>query len=395
MQRSVKPSQAGSTPARRTKIMDTQEKLHLITRNIEEVISEKDLEFFLSKNVKLKHYIGFEISGKIHLGTGLMAMQKVKDLADAGVECTIFLADWHTWINEKLGGAPLDVIKKVAVGYFQEGLSIAYKCLGGNPKDLHFVLGTDLYHNNDAYWQTVIDVSKHITLSRALRSITILGRQEGGDVPFAQLIYPSMQVADIFIQQVHIAHAGLDQRKAHVIARDVAEKVTVSPLKIGDTTVKPIALHHHLLLGLQKPSIWPIPEDGSNQELFESMKMSKSKPDSAIFIHDSKDEIRRKVNKAFCSEKEVVYNPILDWTKSLIFSRESEVTIKREEKYGGNVRFLSYEELEGEYQKGNLFPADLKNFVAEYLITILKPVRDHFVSGDPKEMLDELERLQK
>lgn len=374
--------------------MGIQEKIHLITRNTEEVISQKDLEFFLSKNVKLKHYIGFEISGKIHLGTGLMAMQKVKDLVDAGVECTIFLADWHTWINEKLGGASLDVIKKVAVGYFTEGLSAAYKCLGGNPKDLHFVLGTDLYHNNDAYWQTVIDVSKHVTLSRALRSITILGRQEGGDVPFAQLIYPSMQVADIFIQQVHIAHAGLDQRKAHVIARDVADKIMSSPLKIDDTTVKPIALHHHLLLGLQKPSVWPIPEEGSNQELFESMKMSKSKPDSAIFIHDSEDEIRRKVNKAFCPEKEVSYNPVLDWVKHLIFSRELEILIKREVKYGGDIRFGSYEELETAYKSGLLFPADLKNFVAEYLIGLLKPAREHFNSGSPSNMLKELEGLQ-
>lgn len=382
--------------------MDNQKRIDLILRNTEEIISQKDLEFFLSKNVKLKHYIGFEISGKIHLGTGLMAMQKVRDLVDAGVECHIFLADWHTWINEKLGGASLDVIQKVAVGYFKEGLSAAYKCIGGNPKDLHFVLGTDLYHNNDKYWETVIDVSKHITLSRALRSITILGRQEGSDVPFAQLIYAPMQVADVFIQQIHIAHSGLDQRKAHVIARDVADKLTVSPLKIGDTIVKPIALHHHLLLGLQKPLVWPfgfaqgepIPENGANQELFESMKMSKSKPDSAIFIHDSEDEIRRKVNKAFCPEKETEYNPILDWTRHLIFSRESEVTIKREAKYGGDIHFGSYEELEAAYKSGSLFPADLKNFVADYLILLLEPAREHFNSGSASNMLKELEELQ-
>lgn len=383
--------------------MDISEKLKRITRNTEEVISERDLEFFLSRNLPLHHYIGFEISGKIHLGTGLMSMQKVKDFVDAGISCSIFLADWHTWINEKLGGAPLETIKRVAVRYFQEGLGAAYQCIGGDSKDLRFVLGSDLYNKNTKYWETVLDISKHVTLSRMQRSITILGRKEGGDVPFAHLVYPAMQVADIFAQQIHLAHAGLDQRKAHVIARDVALKLKSSQLKLGEDIVKPIAIHHHLILGLQKPPQWsirqaqdePMPEGESRQEFWESMKMSKSKPDSAIFIHDSEEEIWRKVRKAFCPEKEVHYNPILDWVKHLIFPRESEVFIKRESEYGGNIRFTSYEGLEKAYQLGKLYPEDLKNFVAEYLIELLRPAREHLASGEAKEMLQELELLEK
>ena len=46
---------------------------------------------------------------------------KVKDFVEAGIECSIFLADWHTWINDKLGG-DRETIKRVAVGYFKEGL---------------------------------------------------------------------------------------------------------------------------------------------------------------------------------------------------------------------------------------------------------------------------------
>jgi len=376
--------------------MNTEQKIKLIIQNTEEVISQKDLEFFLSKDVQLNHYIGFEISGKIHLGTGLMAMQKVKDLTDAGVTCTIFLADWHTWINEKLSGASLDVIKKVAVGYFKEGLSAAYRCVGGDPKDLNFLLGTELYEKHGLkYWGTVLDVSKHTSLSRMKRSITILGRKEGEEVPFAHLMYPAMQVADIFIQGLHIAHAGMDQRKAHVIARDVANKLTSSPLMVGGQIVKPVALHHHLLLGIQKPAVWPIPEGGEERQQFlASMKMSKSNEDSAIFIHDSEEEIRRKVKKAFCPEKEVSYNPILDWTKHLIFSRKLQVSVKREAKHGGDLAFQNYQELERQYQDGVVHPEDLKNFVAGYLIDLLKPAREHFSSGKPKKMLEELERLQ-
>ena len=167
--------------------MDTQKRFELIKRNTEEVMTEEDLKELLESGIKIKHYIGFEISGKIHLGTGLMCMSKIKDFMDAGIECSIFLADWHSWINDKLGG-DRERIKRVAVEYFKEGMEASLKCLGGDPKKLKFVLGSDLYHNNDDYWITVVEVSKNTSLSRMMRSITIMGRKEGEAVDFAKLI---------------------------------------------------------------------------------------------------------------------------------------------------------------------------------------------------------------
>src|SRR3989344_3646872 len=204
--------------------MDSESGLQLILRNTEEVMTLEDLRRFLETGMKLKHYIGFEISGKIHLGTGLMCMSKVKDFADAGVDVSLFLADWHAWINDKLGG-DMEVIKKVAGDYFKEGLKASFECFGGDSEKLKFVLGSDLYHHNDDYWATVIDVSKNTTLGRMQRSITIMGRKEGEQVDFAKMLYPPMQVADIFIQGINLPHAGLDQRKAQVIAREVANQM--------------------------------------------------------------------------------------------------------------------------------------------------------------------------
>ena len=68
------------------------------------------------------------------------------------------------------------------------------------------------------------------------RSITILGRKEGEQHDFAKLIYPAMQAADIFALGVHIAQAGMDQRKAHVVARDVATKMRINPLRDASGT---------------------------------------------------------------------------------------------------------------------------------------------------------------
>jgi len=373
--------------------MDADKRFELIARNTEEILTEEDLKAYLQSGLKLKHYIGFEISGKVHLGTGLMSMSKVKDFMDAGIDCSIFLADWHTWINDKLGG-DRDVIKRVAVGYFKEALKASLKCLGGEPEKLKFVLGTDLYHNNDKYWETLIDVCKSTTLGRMQRSITILGRKEGEGVDFAKMIYPPMQVADIFIQGVNIAHAGLDQRKAHVIARDVALKLKINPLKDQKgKVIKPVAVHHHLILGLQKPPIWPVPKE-QMQELWSTMKMSKSVPGSAVFIHDSPDEIRKKLNNAFCPEGDVEFNPVLDWAQYLIFrDKKSKLKVERPEKFGGNVEFSSFDELKNAFRDKKLHPLDLKKAVAEKLIEILEPARKHFEQPKIKAMKEELERL--
>jgi tyrosyl-tRNA synthetase len=373
--------------------VDVQKRFELIKNNTEEIMTEEDLKLLLDSGTKIKHYIGFEISGKIHLGTGLMCMSKVKDFMDAGVDCSIFLADWHSWINDKLGG-DRETIKKVAGGYFKEGLKASLKCFGGDPEKLKFILGSDLYHNNDDYWATMVDVSKNTSLARMKRSITIMGRKEGGSVDFAKLIYPPMQVADIFIQGINLPHAGIDQRKAQVIARDVALKIKTKPLldKEGKK-IKPVAVHHHLILGLGKPPVWPVPKE-KLQELWSALKMSKSKPDTCIFIHDSPEEIRRKIKKAFCLEGEVEFNPILDWTKYLIFRNvDSRLEIKRPEKFGGSVTYTSYKNLEKDFAEKKLHPMDLKNSVAEKLIQILEPARKHFEQPKVKKMLEELEQM--
>src|SRR3989338_4556897 len=304
--------------------MTTEERTNLITRNLEEVLTEEELKSLVESGQALRHYIGFEISGKVHLGTGFASMLKIKDLQDAGVQTTILLADWHTWLNKKLNGT-LETARKMARSYFEEGLKAAAICVGADPDKIEFVLGSELYEKlGSNFWAAVIKVSKATTLARMLRSTTIMGRKEGDISDAAMLIYPPMQAADIFTLGVNLSHAGTDQRNVHVVARDTASE-TGFP--------KPMVIHHHLLQGLLKPPVWPIPE-GDREAAVEAIKMSKSKPDSAIFIHDTPEEIRRKLSNAFCPEGEVNFNPILDWVKHLIFcDQDSKLEIKRDEKW--------------------------------------------------------------
>ena len=372
--------------------MTTDERISLITRNLEETLTENELRSLIDSGTPLKHYIGFEISGKLHLGY-LFTLLKVKDLQDAGAETIMWLADLHSAINDKLDGN-LDTIKKVARGYFTDAMKALFESIGGDPEKLIFKLCSETYAENPNFWFTLLEVGKSTTLSRTKRSITIMGREEPDDsLPTDKLFYPIMQAADIFLLQTNIAHAGMDQRKVHVVAREAAMHVKTNPLRDSSgNQIKPIAIHHPILLSLSGPA----EGTGDADELAMRNKMSKSKPNSGISIHDTPDEIKEKINGAYAPEGVVEGNPILNWTKNLVFyGGEGSLEIQRDEKFGGDVTYSSYEDLEKDYAEKKLHPMDLKRAVAEWLITKLEPVRKYFEDPKRKEALDEIEHLTK
>ncbi|HKM75180.1 MAG TPA: tyrosine--tRNA ligase, partial [Candidatus Bathyarchaeia archaeon] len=79
--------------------MDTETRLKLATQETEEVITKEELKTLLETNQRPKAYWGFEASGLMHIGMGLVCGKKIKDMIQAGFDFTIFLADWHSWIN--------------------------------------------------------------------------------------------------------------------------------------------------------------------------------------------------------------------------------------------------------------------------------------------------------
>ncbi len=322
----------------------------------EEVLTPEDLENLFSSVKNPKHYIGFEISGLVHLGTGIVSALKIADFQRAGIETRVFLADWHTWINDKLGG-DREFIREVATEYFGPLLRKCVDAVGGEGDDVGLILGTELYRED--YWEMVIDIAKNVTLSRIKRSIDILGRKAGEGVDFAKLIYPVMQVADIYYMGNHVAHAGMDQRKAHVIARMVAPKLKNNPLGMA-----PVAVHHHMILGLHKPPKIPENEE-EKKKMIQELKMSKSVPKSAIFVHDTEEEIREKIKRAFCPPDDK-YNPILDWIEWFLL-RFGPIEIKKS--------YEDYAELRRDYVEGKIHPLDLKEAVADRLTEILRPLR--------------------
>jgi len=358
--------------------LDKSERLRLVLRNVEETVTKSEIERLLEENPHPRAYWGFECSGLMHIGMGLVCGSKIKDMVKAGFEFIIYLADWHSWINNKLGG---DMEKiRICGEYFKE----CFTALGVDPSKVKYVWASDLV-GDEGYWEKVIKIAKSVSLQRVWRALPIMGREMNpSDIEAAWIYYPCMQSADIFHMELDVACAGMDQRKAHMLARDVAEKLGWR---------KPSCIHTHLLLGLQGPSKSEkrFDEDAKlNVQI--SSKMSKSLPENCIFVHDSPEDIERKIRNAYCPPRQVEGNPILEIAKYIIFAEEGKLTVDRPEKYGGKISFNSFSELETVYLKGDLHPLDLKLAVAKSITEILKPVREHF-SKHP-ERLEEMMKIE-
>jgi len=357
--------------------LDLEQRLSLVTRNAEEIVTEPELRVLLETNAKPRAYWGFEASGLMHIGIGLVCSSKIKDIVKAGFEFIVFLADWHSWINDKLGG---DMEKIHLCGeYFKD----CFTALGIKPESVRYLWASDLAKERE-YWEKVVRIAKSVTLQRTWRALPIMGREMGlTDIETAWVYYPCMQAADIFHMKLDAACAGIDQRKAHMLARDAAEKLDWK---------KPVCVHTPLLIGLQglQKSEKKFDED-TKVNLQISSKMAKSQPKTCVFVHDSSEEIRDKIKTAYCPPKEVWGNPVLEITKHIVFVEKETFTIPRPSKYGGPENFESYEELEKAYVKGRLHPLDLKEGVISALTEILGPVREYF-RKHPKN-LDKMKQI--
>ena len=347
--------------------MDVDERLAFIMREpTEEVVTSDELHTLIETKTHPKHYIGLEISGMLHIGSLVMTGFKINDFMKAGINTTVFLADWHTYINDKMGG-DWDRIKKVSQYYTE---AFKFFCPGVN-----IVLGSDLYKKTQDYWENFVRFSKHMTLARTMRSLTIMGRSEAEkNLDLSQLLYPPMQSVDIKALDLDIVHAGMDQRKIHMLVREIFPKLG---WKV------PVLVHHHLLPGLSEPLRISL-DEGTGDDTRISSKMSKSKPASGILIHDDEKVIRDKIGKAFCPVGVAAGNPILELVRYVIFHEFGEFVIERPTKYGGSITYTSYKDIEHDFITKKIHPMDLKNSTATYINKIIEPIRKHFEGREPQ-----------
>ena len=352
-----------------------------IVQNTQEVLTIEDLTASFTRQEKPRGYIGVEPSGLFHIGW-IGWVQKLNQLVDLGVRMEILLATWHAQVNDKFGGN-IEKIRRCA-----EYLRHCFVALKVDTAKVHIVTAEDLMRRLE-YWEKTLRVAKNLTLARVRRSTDIMGRtEEEAAIDFSKLIYPLLQVTDIVDQKYEICLSGMDQRRAHVLAREVADK-----MKLG---WKPIGIHMPLLPGLTGTARMDVASEFSAQDLAIDIKMSKSKPGDAIFIHDSTREIKRKIKNAYCPAGEVENNPILGYIRNILFTQDGyTLHIERAEKYGGPLSITSADELDSLYAAGAIHPLDLKEAATKALSDFLTPVRKYFEeNNEARKLYQEITEYQ-
>ncbi|MBJ16771.1 MAG: tyrosine--tRNA ligase [Euryarchaeota archaeon] len=311
---------------------------------------------------QLTGYIGLEPSGKAHLGYLILA-DTIRKMLDEDVNVIILLADWHAWVNDKFGR---DMGKiSLAADYLCE----VFRALLGNPSEgenageLQFLRASEMM-DSGKYWERVLRCSKNMSLSRVRRTFSIMGRDEdSSDHDLAAFYYPALQAADIFELEIDIAFGGMDQRKAHMYMRDVADKY--------DWT-KATCIHTPMMSGLKGP--------GGRMESFDH-KMSKSDPSNAILLDDNSDSIMSKMRKSFL-EVGNQNSPVFEIVQHIILPRLGSFTVTPDPKYGSPSVWNDLQDFVDAISNGSIHPLDAKIAVADSLVEILSPISEQ-LSNNP------------
>jgi tyrosyl-tRNA synthetase len=312
-----------------------------LLRNVEEVVTKE--EFLALRGGTA--YLGFEPLWPIHVGW-LVWAYKLAELREAGFDVVVLVATWHGWINDK---GSLEELRNHG-----ERVKAVLSKVG----QFRYVYGDEIV-KDPRYWELALRIAKETSLARVKRATPVMGRRaEEVELDFSKLLYPIMQVADIFYLGVDVAVGGMDQRRAHMLARDVAEKLGLK---------KPIALHTPIITSLSGTGRM----EGTHRELDEvyaMYKMSKSKPQSAIFVTDREEEVRKKIWAAYCPPRETRFNPVYEIAAHLLIPYAGPLEV-------GGRRYEAAEDLRRDYENGAVTPQALKEAVATALVDLLSRLR--------------------
>lgn len=324
-------------------VLSYKEKVELITRNLEEVIGKDELTQKLKSAKPLSVYWGTMPTGSISIAY-FFPMLKIADFLKAGLNVKILLADLHA----ALDGVEWEKLEK-RYAYYKEAILTILKTLDVDTKKLTFVKGSELQLNKN-YFEDLLKLSTFASVRDAKKAASEVVKVIENP-KLSGLLYPLMQALDEEYLHVDAQFGGMDQRKIFVFAREYLPKLGYKPR---------IELINPLIRGL-------IGE-----------KMSSSVDASKIDLTDDEESVKKKINKADCVAGDP-NNGLLALLKYFIFivkqDKHEEIIIERSERYGGNLTYQTYEQLEKDFVAKKIHPLDLKNTVAKEINDFLSLFR--------------------
>ncbi|MBU1136052.1 MAG: tyrosine--tRNA ligase [Nanoarchaeota archaeon] len=323
--------------------MNAEERFELIKRNLQEVIGEEELKDLLKKKKEVSVYWGAMPTGSISIAY-FFPMLKVADFLKAGMKVKILIADLHA----ALDSTPWVLLEK-RYNYYKIAIITILKTIGVDIKKLEFVKGSE-FQLKPEYMYDVLQLSRIVSQHDANKSASEVVKQSKNP-KVSGLIYPLMQVIDEQYLNVDAQFGGMDQRKIFVLAREVLPKIGYD---------QRVELINPLIRGLV------------------GEKMSSSIEATKIDLLDDEKAVKKKLNNA-----EMVVGDVNSGVMALLEyfimilkgDKKEKFTIKRDKKFGGNIEYANYKEIEKDFKEKKLHPLDLKNAVAEEINSLLKNFR--------------------
>lgn len=297
---------------------------------------EKILEL-IQRGERFSMVSGLNPSSQLHVGHKVL-FDMLFELQKMGGDLYIPLTDDESYVDGK--------VTKLVDGTrnAKEKIIPTLRKMGFDPKGTHYLVDTE---QPDLY-QFAIELSRHV-------SIAELTHLFGADslVNPGQVFYRGcVQLAEILMPQLPqnggprhtLISVGIDQHPYILLARDVAKRVGMVP---------PSELVIKFFPGLDDPE----------------KKMSKSRPEGAIFLDDSEEVIRRKINRG-----------VTGAVKSL----------EEHKKLGGVpeacsvfAMYMAYElsdervkEVYKRYKRGEMLMGELKSLVGDVMVENLARFRE-------------------
>jgi tyrosyl-tRNA synthetase len=349
-------------------------KIELVTRNLQEVLNKDVLrKVLLEQGRDLKIYWGTAPTGRPHIGY-LVPLVKLADFLKAGCSVTVLFADLHAYLDNMK--APWTLLRERTAYYEELIRAVLTHVLLVDTSRLRFVVGTS-YQLSEKYTLDVYRMAAMTTLRDARKAGAEVVREVESPL-LSSAMYPGLQALDEEFLDVDAQFGGVDQRKIFVLAETLLPRLGYR---------KRAHLMNEMLPGLS------------------GAKMSSSEPDSKIDFLDDAAAVTRKMRRAFCAEGEVENNGVLAFIRAALYpilalraaaastqdllapQCSGAFIVPRNEKYGGNVSFETYAELEASFVAKEVHPGDLKAGVVAALNDLLVPVIAHFAAAEKTALL--------
>jgi len=333
--------------------LSVEERFELVKRNTQEIVTEDELKELLKKKKNPVVYWGTAVTGRPSLAY-FFPLLKLSDFSKAGFKVKVLLADLHG----ALDGTPwIDLEHRY--DFYKEAISQILLALGSDLKKFEFVKGSE-FQLKPEYSYDILKMASMNSVGECKKAASEVVKL--GDNPaLGGLIYPIMQSLDEQYLGVDLQFGGVDQRKIFMFARENLPHIGY------DSRVE---VMNPMIQGLV------------------GKKMSSSDPKSKIDLTDDEKTIIEKVNKAYFLEGDPDCG-IMEFLKYVIMTlkqdNKEKLLVERPPKFGGNVEYSHYTEIEKDVTEKKMHPMDLKNAISKEIIKLLGKIDKEKLLGLAKK----------